>query len=109
MAGRPSLPSVPVKQASLRKEVDTTFQSISGLIKASLRPLPRQTGDGSYITPPISTGLLQDLRKLSINDVETLIQTVKAEATGDPTDDKTYLMERVIQVESPFTTFKPPI
>ncbi|MCJ1472027.1 hypothetical protein MMC13_000672 [Lambiella insularis] len=98
MAGRASLPSVPVQQASLRQEVDKAFEDISGLIKASLRPLPKQTGDGSYITPPISTGLLQDLRKLSINDVETLIQTVKTGATGDPTNDKTYLMERIIQV-----------
>ncbi|MCJ1385278.1 hypothetical protein MMC17_008399 [Xylographa soralifera] len=98
MTSDPYLPAAPVKHTSPRQEVEEAFASISSLIKASLRPLPKETGDGSYITPPISTGLLEDLQKLHIKDVKSLIQTVKAQATGDPTDDRTCLMERIIQV-----------
>ena len=101
MTSTPYLPAAPVKHTSIRQGVEEAFESISQLIKASLRPLPKQTGDGSYITPPISTGLLEDLQKLHIKDIKSLIQTVKAQATGDPTDDRTYLMERVIQVRAP--------
>ena len=99
MTSKPYLPAAPIEHTSTRQEVEQAFASISGLIKASLRPLPKQTGDGTYITPPISTGLLEDLQKLHIQDVKTLIQTVKTQANSDPTDDRTYLMERIIQVK----------
>ena len=98
MTSKSYLPAVPVKHTSTRQGVEEVFASITQLIKTSLRPLPKETGDGSYITPPISTGLLDDLQKLHIKDVKSLIQTVKAQATSDPTDDRTCLMERVIQV-----------
>ena len=98
MADSASLADVPVEQLPLRKQIETTITSVSGVIKASLRPLPTQTGDGSYINPPASTGLLQDLRKMGIKDAETLAEVFAGKVSGKPTNDKTYLMERVIQV-----------
>ena len=99
MSDSPNLPpSPPEDNTSDRQKVEAAFQSIKGLIKAKLRPLPIETGDGTYITRPLSTGVLQDLQKLGLADFGALIETVKALFTGEPTDDKSYLMERVIRV-----------
>ena len=98
MAGRPSLPDTPIEKVPSRKDIEATFESIRGVIKASLRPLPTQTGDGSYITQPESTGLLPDLQKLGIRDMKALVGVIGAKASGKPTNDKEYLMEKVIQV-----------
>lgn len=68
------------------------------MIHASLRPTPTQTGDGSY-TEGISseTGILNDLGKLDLHDVDTIIALTKNTASKRPVDDKKYLVERVIQ------------
>jgi linoleate 8R-lipoxygenase / 9,12-octadecadienoate 8-hydroperoxide 8R-isomerase len=95
-----SLPDAPVEHTTLREEIDQAFSSIRGLIKASLRPLPTQTGDGSYVTPPLSTGLIKDLEKMEISDVEPLIELVKTSISGKATDDKTYFMEKLIKLAS---------
>lgn len=102
MSESPELPaSPPEDKASDQEKVQDAFASIKGLVKASLRPLPTETGGGSYITKPIATGVLHDLHKLDLKDVGSLIETVKTQATGGPTDDKSYLMERVIRVRDP--------
>jgi hypothetical protein len=100
MAGSTNLPAVEEQKTTERQKVEAAFTSIRGLIKASARPLPTQTGDDSYITPQLSTGLLQDLQKMHIKDVKTLIDTIKAQTSGKPVNDKTLLMEKVIQVRS---------
>lgn len=69
-------------------------------MKASLRPLPTQTGDGSYVTRPVTTGWIEDLRHCDVSDVEPIIGLIKTTVTGDATDDKTYLMEKLIQLAS---------
>ena len=95
-----SLPDAPERHLTFREEVDAAFTSIRGLIKASLRPLPTQTGDNSYIEPPITAGLVKDLQKVGVSDIETLLELVKTSISGKSTDDRTYFMERLIKLAS---------
>jgi len=60
-----------------------------------------QSGDGSYLEHDVPTGLMQDLKALGFRDVGTLINVMKNKANGGLVDDKTYLMERIIQVQYP--------
>jgi hypothetical protein len=90
------LPKVAEEHETVDQEFCAFFESIKGVIKASSRPLPTQTGDGTYIQPPISTGLLLDLSTTDAKDVETVLGVLKAKVTGAPTNDRTYLMERTI-------------
>lgn len=95
-----SLPDAPVQHATVRQEIEHALESARSLVKASLRPLPTQTGDGSYLAPPQITGLIKDLQKMGIDDAETLIELVKTTATGEKINDKSYFMERVIKLAS---------
>ena len=90
--------NMPVEHLSLTQQVENTFQSVSGLVRASIQPLPTQTGDGTYITPPPSTGVLQDLLKIGPQDLKTIIESAKADLFGTATDDRKYLLEHVIDV-----------
>ena len=81
-----------------REEVERCFKQYAQLIHASRRPLPTQSGDGAYLEHELPSGLMQDLINLGFKDVQTLMQVMKSKATGGLQDDKTYLMERVIQV-----------
>ncbi|KAI9759515.1 MAG: hypothetical protein M4579_002274 [Chaenotheca gracillima] len=82
------------------EDVSSTFQQYAQLIHASQRPLPTQTGDGTYIESKMPTGLFQDLKNLGFKDVHTLMDVMKNKASGELADDKTYIMERVIQLVS---------
>lgn len=95
-----SLPDAPGQHPTVRQEIEHALESARGLLKASLRPLPIQTGDGSYITPPQITGLVKDLQKMGIDDAETMIELVKTTATGEKINDKSYFMERLIKLAS---------
>lgn len=83
-------------------QVESTFQQYAQLIHASRRPLPTQSGDGAYLDHVMPSGLMDDLKHLGFKDVNTLMGVMKTKASGELADDKTYLMERVIQV-SPFS------
>ncbi|KAK2779959.1 hypothetical protein FQN53_001190 [Emmonsiellopsis sp. PD_33] len=86
---------------SLREEIEKTVSQISQLVKASLRPLPSHTGDGSYIDDaPPDPNLLADLERIGFKDLDTLVDVVKNAATGEPVNDKEYIMERVIELAS---------
>lgn len=85
---------------SLRKEIEETLDSARSLIKSSLKPLPTQSGDGTYIAPPQVTGLIKDLPKMGLEDAATLIELAKTTATGQKIDDKSYFMERLIKLAS---------
>lgn len=41
---------------------------------------------------------MQDLKSIGFKDVNTLMQVMKQKKAGGLQDDKTYIMERVIQV-----------
>lgn len=83
---------------SMTKGVEKSITQIEQVISASLRPLPTETGDGSYIKDPKTTGLAKDITHIDLDDVKTLVEVVKTGATGEPVDDREYIMERVIQV-----------
>jgi linoleate 8R-lipoxygenase/9,12-octadecadienoate 8-hydroperoxide 8R-isomerase len=96
-----ALPSTPPEQhISQREKVAATFKSLSGLLKAIVTPLPSQTGDGSLINKPKPTGFLHDIVHMHPDDIFTLGQLTKEVVTGDPVNDKTFLMERVVKLAS---------
>lgn len=97
------LPNAPQEHVSDRQKLEEALDSVSGVIRASLRPLPTQTGDGSYIEPPSESGVFHDILITTIEDMKTLLKAKMTELNGDPVDDKTYLMERIIQVDNPTT------
>ena len=100
-ADQPEIPDSPDEQhQSLRKEIVSAFDSLSAVIKAAVAPLPTKTGDGSSIEPPKATGPLKDILHMYPKDVVTLIDLAKDTVTGQPVDDKTFLMERLIQLTS---------
>jgi linoleate 10R-lipoxygenase len=92
---------VPKKQpdhTASRSEVESSFTQFAHLIHAAQRPLPNQSGDGTYIEEKQQhSGLWADLRSLGFRDVKTLTEVMKNTASGALVDDKTMLMERVIQ------------
>lgn len=74
------------------------FSQILKLVSAALRPLPTETGDGTYVKRNTTTGFTQDLGHFGAGDVDTLAELAKGAVTGDAVDDREYIMERVIQV-----------
>ena len=87
-----------VDHAAERGNVNSTFSQFAQVLHAAQRPLPTQTGDGSYLTKEESSGLLADIKNLGFKDIKTLKEVMENKAKGDLVDDKTYIMERVIQV-----------
>ncbi len=87
-----------VDHSSSRGEVEQSFAQFAQLIHASRRPLPTQSGDGTYLDHKEPSGLMSDMRALGFKDVHTLMDVMKNKATGALQDDKKYLMEKTIQV-----------
>ncbi|OGE58533.1 hypothetical protein PENARI_c001G08740 [Penicillium arizonense] len=81
-----------------RAEVVATFEKFAQAIHASNEPLPNQTGDGTFLKHDQSSGLINDIKSLGFRDVNTVKDLVKSKASGELVDDKTYLMERIIQM-----------
>lgn len=79
-----------------RTDVEGAFEKYAPLIHASQSPLPAQSGDGSYLEHDEPSGLLQDLKAIGFKDIATLRDFVKNK--GELVDDKTMIMERIIQV-----------
>jgi hypothetical protein len=101
-----SEPNTPSEIDEFRAKAERGITKLAKLVHAIRAPVPNQTGDGTELVlkpdPPellqkINDGL-SDLRHLGITDIDTLIQVVAKEKTGDLWNDKTYLMEKVIQV-----------
>ena len=92
----------PEDHSKARNEVTAIFEKCSQVIHASRRPLPTQSGDGTYLEHghDHSTSLFQDLRSLGFKDYGTLMDVIKNKASGELIDDKTMLMERIIQLVS---------
>lgn len=77
---------------------ENPLAQVEQVLKASLRPLPTETGDGTYVQHNKATGLAKDLSHVDLKDVKTLVEVAKSTITGDPVNDREYIMERVIQV-----------
>lgn len=88
-----------------RTEVASIFERYAQLLHASRRPLPNQNGDGTYTDHDSSSGLFQDLKTFGFKDASTLKDLVKSKASGELVDDKTMLMERIIQVQHPISSW----
>ena len=78
--------------------MESSFEQFAQLIHAARRPLPTQSGDGAYLDHAEPSGFLQDVKALGFKDAKTLMEVMKSKATGELQDDKTYIMERTIQV-----------
>ncbi|KAE8168156.1 heme peroxidase [Aspergillus tamarii] len=80
------------------------FSKLTKVVQAARRPLPTETGDGTYIEPENGGSLWRDLRALGIKDASTLKDLIENKAgglvkgSGQAVDDKTMLMERIIQL-----------
>lgn len=81
-----------------RAEVVAVFEKYAQAIHASSEPLPNQTGDGTFLKHDQSSGLFNDIKSLGFRDINTVKDLIKSKASGELVDDKTYLMERIIQV-----------
>jgi hypothetical protein len=91
----------PVKEDYAKDDDDgNVFEQFASVLHASRRPLPIQTGDGTYIEKETSTGIMDDLKHLGFKDYKTLMEVIQQKANNSLVDDKTYLMERVIQLVS---------
>ncbi|TID24533.1 heme peroxidase [Venturia nashicola] len=101
-------PVAPSELQQLRDRLGKEFRAKASLISAARRPLPDQTGNGTYLDDkPIHPDVmdkvnegLRDLSHLGIKDVETLLKVVELGKSGEPWQDKEYLMEHLIQTAS---------
>ncbi|KAF2141807.1 uncharacterized protein K452DRAFT_287766 [Aplosporella prunicola CBS 121167] len=84
--------------AADQEEVGNAFTQFAQLLHAARRPLPTQTGDGSYIEKDPEGSLKDDLKALGFQNLATLKEVIANKAKKEHIDDKTYLMERVIQL-----------
>ncbi|KAJ5174494.1 uncharacterized protein N7482_000371 [Penicillium canariense] len=85
-------------QTVSRAEVVAVFEKYAQAIHASREPLPNQTGDGTYLKHDQSSGLFSDIKSLGFRDLNTVKDLIKTKASGELIDDKTYMMERIIQL-----------
>ncbi|KAI2887316.1 hypothetical protein CBS63078_10725 [Aspergillus niger] len=83
---------------SIVNGIGSTISQVEKAISASLRPLPTATGNGTYITEPDQTGIVKDLSHVDFTDIKALLEVIKDAVTGQPVDDRHYIMERVIQL-----------
>ena len=90
-----------------RGDVESSFQQFQQLLHRSSRPLPTQTGDGSYLENEEHSSLFSELKSLGFKDFKTLQEVISSKASGALADDKTMIMERVIQVTSPTLGLEP--
>ena len=91
-------------EKSVTEGIGESISQIEQVISSSLRPMPTETGDGTYIKQPKTTGLAKDIVHVDLEDVKTLVDVTKTGATGQPVDDREYIMERVIQVSILFVS-----
>ena len=95
---KPSRKAEPVDNSASRQNVESSFAQFAQLLHAAQRPLPNQSGDGAYLDHAEPSGLMGDLKRLGFKDAKTLMDVMKSKASGELQDDKTYIMERTIQV-----------
>ena len=98
--------SEPVEQseiAQIRRKLNSSFKQFAELASAVRRPLPTQTGDGTYLPDTPDTlqkinASLKDLGSLGISDINTLLEVAQKQKSGTLWD----LMERLIQTAAKF-------
>src|SRR5256885_13396682 len=105
MSGEKPEPATLSELAAIRARIDGAFKQTAALISAARRPLPDQTGDGTELPPENDpnilaklNGILADVLHLGPRNIDALIKIQEKQTHGEPIDDRTYLMERLIQV-----------
>ncbi|KAL6229356.1 hypothetical protein BDW75DRAFT_235267 [Aspergillus navahoensis] len=74
-------------------------KNLSKVMHMAARPLPTQTGNGTYTTSDDQGGSLwADIRALGIEDAGTIKDFIKSVVRGPLIDDKSMIMERVIRL-----------
>ncbi|KAJ5908809.1 Psi-producing oxygenase A [Penicillium taxi] len=72
--------------------VESKIHRLEKFIAESLRPLPTETGDGTYIKMDVTTGLAKDIGHVDLAEVKTIAEVAKSAITGSP------LMIKMIQL-----------
>jgi hypothetical protein len=85
-----------------REKTDgNALSSLVAVWKLSRRPVPTAYGDGTYPELEQRSKFRKDLKSVSLRDIKTLRDLVRNKMQGTGVvDDKTMLMERVIQLVS---------
>ncbi|KAK3689370.1 heme peroxidase [Podospora appendiculata] len=87
--------------SATRQGVANTFERYGQVLRATVEPLPTQVGGGTFSENKKWGKLRTDLMTLRSADFRTLRKMVVAKIKGEKiADDKTMLMERVIQLVS---------
>ena len=85
--------------SGFRKEVENTLSQIEQVVKASIAPIPPYPYPPSNEPSTDVTGVLDDLSKLGVKDIETLIQILQESVTGVDDDNK-FLLEHTVRLAS---------
>lgn len=83
---------------SENEDTPAVFEKYAQVLHASSRPIPHQGGEAAYLEKEHPSSLFQDLRSLGFKDYASLKDVIKTKINGDLVDDKTMIMERIIQV-----------
>lgn len=82
-----------------RADIESVLAQISSALHASSRPLPTQTGDNTYLPEKTAkASVLSGVKHLSVRNMQTLKDMLLEGLEGGLVDDRTYIMERVIQL-----------
>lgn len=87
-----------------REDVEKLFSDFAQVIHASLRPLPTQTGDGSYIEKVETTSLWKDLSSMGLKDARTVRHLIEDKVRGQHIDDRQMHMEELMQLVAALPT-----
>ncbi|KAK8078122.1 hypothetical protein PG996_004292 [Apiospora saccharicola] len=78
-----------------------SLQKFGHLLQSAARPLPTQTGDGTYLEKEPPSNILDDLASLNISDVNTLIELLEQGISKNKLiDDRTMFTEHLITLAS---------
>ncbi|KAL2788440.1 heme peroxidase [Aspergillus keveii] len=82
------------------QDTPAVFEKYAQVLHASSRPIPYQGGEAAYLEKEHPSSLFNDLRSLGFKDFSSLKDVIKTKINGELTDDKTMIMERIIQIVS---------
>ncbi|KAH9885692.1 linoleate diol synthase [Xylariomycetidae sp. FL2044] len=99
-SGGPTVKEKPAKPPSAdRAGISQAFDQLGQIIHLPKRPFTSQHSDGTYGLSTHKGGIKADLKHIGIKDVKTVLELAKSKLKGEQlVDDKTMIMERVIQL-----------
>ncbi|OJJ00294.1 hypothetical protein ASPVEDRAFT_27035 [Aspergillus versicolor CBS 583.65] len=96
----PRRPSSDSGNSAESEDTAAVFEKFAQVLHASSRPIPHQGGEAAYLEKEHPSGFFSDLKSLGLKDFSSLKDVIKTKINGELTDDKTMIMERVIQIVS---------